>query len=157
MDGGPSETLGRAGNFDSLPGCEESPQAMWGAVVDCAPSPRRRWVPRRSLCWVLVLWPTSRGSSLITALPPDEGVVLADVDSVSDGRSYSQDRGSGHVRVPSDDTRMAPMSDSVLPTDTSFSATALRIDDACALHPFSCISWMRAPFSCISWMRAPFV
>ena len=32
---------------------------------------------------------------------------------------------------------MAPMTDSVLPTNTPFAATALRIDDACALHPFS--------------------
>ena len=69
---------------------------------------------------------TSRGSPSITALPPDEGVVLADVDSVREGRSYSQDHGSGHASSPSDDTRMAPMSDSVLPTDTTFATTALR-------------------------------
>ena len=60
---------------------------------------------------------TSRGSPSITALPPDEGVVLADVDSVRNGRS-------------------TPMTDSVSPTDTPFAAMALRIDDACALHPF---------------------
>ena len=80
---------------------------------------------------------TSRGSPSITALPPDEGVVLADVDFVREGRSYSQDRGSGHASVPSEDTRMAPMTDSVLPTDTTFATTALRIDGACILHPFS--------------------
>ena len=81
---------------------------------------------------------TSRGSPSITALPPDEGVVvLADVDSVSDGRSNSHDRGSGHASAPSDDSRMAPMTDSVFPTDAPFAATALRIDDGCALHPFS--------------------
>ena len=80
---------------------------------------------------------TSRGSPSITALPPDEGVVLADVDSVHEGRSYSQDRGSGHASASSDDTRIAPMTDSVLPTDTPFAVMALRIDDACALHPFS--------------------
>ena len=80
---------------------------------------------------------TSRGSPSITALPPDEGLVLADVDSVREGRSYSQDRGGGHASLPSDDTRMAPMTDSVLPTDTNLATTALRIDGACILHPFS--------------------
>ena len=32
-----SETPGRAGHFDSLPRCEENPQAMWGTVVDRGP------------------------------------------------------------------------------------------------------------------------
>ena len=80
---------------------------------------------------------TSRGLPSITALPPDEGVVLVDVDSVCEGRSNSQDRGSRHASAPSDGTRMAPMMDSMLPTDTPFAATALRIEDACALYPFS--------------------
>ena len=77
---------------------------------------------------------TSRGSPSITALPPDEGVVLEDVDSVREGRSYSQDCGSGHASAPSTDTRMAPRMDSVLPMDTSLATTALRIDGACILH-----------------------
>ena len=34
MDGGHPETPGRAGDLDTLPGCEESPPAEWGAVVD---------------------------------------------------------------------------------------------------------------------------
>ena len=80
---------------------------------------------------------TSRDSPSITGLPPDEGVVLADVDSVRNGRSSSHDRVSGHASAHSDDSRMAPMTDSVSPTDTPFAATALRIDDACVLHPFS--------------------
>ena len=80
---------------------------------------------------------TSRGSPSITALPPDEGVVLADVDSVRNERSTSQGRVSGHASVPSDDFQMASMSDSVSPTDNPFAATTLRIDDACTLHPFS--------------------
>ena len=80
---------------------------------------------------------TSRRSPSITVLPPDEGMVLEDVDSVREGRSYSQDCGSGHLSSPSDDTRMAPMMDSVLPMDTTLATTALRIDGACILHPFS--------------------
>ena len=35
---------------------------------------------------------TSRGSPSITALPPDEGIVLAEMDSVRNGRSTSHDR-----------------------------------------------------------------
>ena len=80
---------------------------------------------------------TSRGSPSITALPPDEGVVLADVDSVRNGRSPSHDRVSGHASETSDDSQLAPMTDSVSPTDTPFATTALRIDNACALHQFS--------------------
>ena len=76
---------------------------------------------------------TSRGSPSIT----DEGVVLADVDSVRNGRSTSHDRVSGHASAPSDESKMTPMMDLVSPTDTPFAATALQIDDACALHPFS--------------------
>ena len=43
----------------------------------------------------------------------------------------------GHASANSDDSQMALATDSVSPTDTPFAATALRIDDACALHPFS--------------------
>ena len=76
---------------------------------------------------------TSQGSPSITALPP----VLADVDSVRNGLSSSHDCVSGHASVTSDDSQMAPMTDSVSPTDTPFAVTALQIDDACALHQFS--------------------
>ena len=87
---------------------------------------------------------TSRGSPSITALPPDEGVVLEHVDSVREGRS--QDRGSGHASAPSDDTRMAPRTDLVLPMDTNLATTALRIDGTCILHPFSVHKLDAGPF-----------
>ena len=80
---------------------------------------------------------TSRGSPSIAALPPDEGVVLADVDSVRNGRSSSHDRVSGHASADSDDSQMAITIDSVSPADTPFAVMALQIDDVCALHPFS--------------------
>ena len=80
---------------------------------------------------------TSRDLPSVTALPPDEGVVLADVDSMHDGRSNSHDSVSGHASAPSDDSRRAPMTDLVSPRENPFAATALKIDDACALHPFS--------------------
>ena len=53
------------------------------------------------------------------------------------GRSSLHDHVSGHVSATSDDSQMAPMTDSVSQTDTPFAATALRIDDTCALHPFT--------------------
>ena len=58
---------------------------------------------------------TSRDSPSVTALPPDEGVVLADVDSMRDGRSISHHIASGHASMPSDDCRRAPLTDSVSP------------------------------------------
>ena len=41
---------------------------------------------------------TSRDSPSVTALPPDEGVELADVDSLRDGRSMSRHSESEHCR-----------------------------------------------------------
>ena len=73
----------------------------------------------------------------IAVLPPDEGVVLADVDSVRNGRSSSHDRVSGHASADSHDSRMAVTADSMSPADTPFAVTALLVDDACVLHPFS--------------------
>ena len=79
---------------------------------------------------------TSRDSPSVTALPPDEGVVLADVDSMRDGRSIAPHSASGHASMPSDDFRRAPLMDSVSPEESPFTAAALRIDDTSALHPF---------------------
>ena len=89
----------------------------------------------------------SRGSPSITALPPDEGIVLADADSVCNGRFTSHDRVSGHASAPSDDSRMAPMTDSVSPTDLLLPR---RLFGSMTLVPytrFPCISWMRVPFA----------
>ena len=43
---------------------------------------------------------TSLDSPWLTALPPDEGVVLADVDSMCDGRSITPHSESGHASMP---------------------------------------------------------
>ena len=80
---------------------------------------------------------TLRDSPSVTALPPDEGVVLADVDSMRDGRSISHHSGSGYASMPSDVCRRAPLTDSVSPEESPFAAVALRIDDTSALHLFS--------------------
>ena len=44
---------------------------------------------------------------------------------------------SGHASAPSNDSRMAPMTESVAPRENPFAATALWIDDTCPLHQFS--------------------
>ena len=58
---------------------------------------------------------TSRDSPSVTPLLPDEVVVLADVDSMHDGRSISHHSARGHASMPSDDCRRAPLTDSVSP------------------------------------------
>ena len=57
---------------------------------------------------------TSRGSPSIAVLPPDEGVVLADVDSVRSGRSAS------NARVSSHGSRMDVTADYVSLADSPF-------------------------------------
>ena len=80
---------------------------------------------------------TSRGSPSVAVLPPDKGVVLADVGSVRSGRSTSEARVSGHTGADSPGSRMdVSEDDSVSPAGTPFATTALQIDEACALHPF---------------------
>ena len=69
-------------------------------------------------------------------MPPDEGVELADVDSLRDGRSMSRHSKSEHASMPSEGGRRASLTDSVVPEASPFAAMA-RIDDTSALHPFS--------------------
>ena len=80
---------------------------------------------------------TSRGSPFIDVLPPDEGVVSADVDSVGGGRSASESRVSSRTIANSPGSRMGVSLDSVSSAGILFAATALRIDEVCVLHPLS--------------------
>ena len=52
---------------------------------------------------------TSRDSPSVTALPPDEGVELADVDSAQDEQSMSRHRGSIHAGTRSEGGRSSPL------------------------------------------------
>ena len=79
---------------------------------------------------------TSRDSPSVTALPPDEGVELADVDSVRNGRSMSWHSESKHTSMPSEGGRRSPLTDSVVPEAIPFATTAIRMDDSSTLHPF---------------------
>ena len=78
---------------------------------------------------------TSQGSPSIDSLPPDEGVVLADVDSAGvHSTSGSQVSGRSRMNVGS---RMGVSSSSVFSAGLPFSASILRIDGSCVLHPFT--------------------
>ena len=79
---------------------------------------------------------TSQGSPSVDVLPPDEGVVLADVDSVG-MRSTSGSQVSGRSLMEVDGSRMGVSSSSVSLSGIPFSASILRIDGSCVLHPFS--------------------
>ena len=78
---------------------------------------------------------TSQGSPSVDVLPPDEGVVLADVDSAG-VQSASGSQVSGRSRMYIDGSRMGVSSSSVSSAVIPFSASILWIDGSCVLHPF---------------------
>ena len=77
---------------------------------------------------------TSRDSPSVTALPPDEGVALADVDSAQDEQSMSRHRGSIHTSTPSEGGRSSPLTGSVGPPAIPFATSAITIDDTSVFH-----------------------
>ena len=77
---------------------------------------------------------TSRDSPSVTALPPDEGVEFADVDSLLDGRSMSHHSNSEHASMPSEGGQRASLTDSVVSEASPFATMGLRIDDISSLH-----------------------
>ena len=90
---------------------------------------------------------TSQGSPSIDVLSPSEGLFLADVDSAG-VNSESGSQGSDRSRRTVDSSRMGVSSNSVYSAGFPLSASILRIDGACVLHPFGCghTNWMWAPF-----------
>ena len=79
---------------------------------------------------------TSRDLPSVTALPADEGVELADVDSAQDEWSLSQHRESIHDGTPSEDGRSSPLTGLAGVPAIPFATSAIRIDDTSLLHPF---------------------
>ena len=73
---------------------------------------------------------TSQGSPSIDVLPPDERVVLADVDSAG-VHSASGSQVSDRSRMNIDGSRMGVSSSSVFSADLPFSAYIIRIDGSC--------------------------
>ena len=78
---------------------------------------------------------TSRDSPSVTALPPDEGVELADVDSAQDERSLSRHRQSVHDGTPSEDGRSSPLIGSAGTPAMPFATSAIRILVFCIRFP----------------------
>ena len=74
------------------------------------------------------------GASTVTALPPDEGVALVDVDSAQDEQSMSRHRGSIHTSTPSEGGRSSPLTGSVGPPAIPFATSAITIDDTSVFH-----------------------
>ena len=100
-------------------------------------TPRPAGAPTIPMLGASTVAHTSRGSHSIDVLPPDEGIVLADVDSVGGGRSGSESRASSRTMANCAGSRIGVSSDSVSSAGILFAATALRIDEVCVLHPFS--------------------
>ena len=80
---------------------------------------------------------TSQGSTSVDGLPPDEGVVLADVDSVGCTRSLSGSRTACPNMSDVDGSGMDVSSSSLTSAVVPFSSTVIRVDVSCVLHPFS--------------------
>ena len=80
---------------------------------------------------------TSQGFPAIDVLPPDEGVVLADVDFAG-VHSASGSQVSNRSQMNVDGSRMGVSSSSVFSAGLPFPAYILRwIDGWCVLHPFT--------------------
>ena len=74
---------------------------------------------------------TSQGSPSVAVLPPDEGAILADVDSVGSAGSLSGSR-ADCPNASVVDVSSASLSSAVVP----FSQTVLQVNVPCDLHPF---------------------
>ena len=79
---------------------------------------------------------TSRDSPSVTALPPDEGVEMADVDSEWNEQSMLQYRGSIRTSTHSEGGRSSLRTGSADPPAILFASPVVRIDDTSVLHPY---------------------
>ena len=79
---------------------------------------------------------TSRDSPSVTALPPDEGVEMADVDSEHNEQSMLRYRGSIQTGTRSEGARSSLRTGSAGPPAILFASPVVRIDDTSVLHPY---------------------
>ena len=79
---------------------------------------------------------TSRDSPSVTALPPDEGVEMADVDSEQNEQSMLWYRGSIRTNTRSDGDQSSLRSGSANQPAILFTPPVVRIDDTSVLHPY---------------------
>ena len=102
-----------------------------GGLVSWIEAPRPMGAPTIPVLGTSTMARTSQGSSSVAVLPPDEGAVLADVDSVGSAGCLSGSR-ADCLNASGMDVSSASRSSAVVP----FSQTVLRIDVSCDLHPF---------------------
>ena len=88
---------------------------------------------------------TSQGSPSVDVLPPDEGVVLADVDSAG-VQSASGSQESGQSRMDVDGSRMGVSSSSVSSAGIPFSPLYFGLMGPVSYTHLLDINWMRALF-----------
>ena len=79
---------------------------------------------------------TSIDSPSVTALPPDEGVEMADVDFEQNEQSMLRYRGSILTGTRSEGGRSSLRTGSAGPPEILFASPVVRIDDTSILHPY---------------------
>ena len=111
-------------------------------------APRPEGAPTIPVLGASTMAHTSQGSPSVAVLPPDEGVVLADVDSVGRTGSLLGSRAD------------CPNGSGMDVSLTSLTSAVIRVDVSCVLHPFSVhkldagpIQLVRLPMpSTIGWL-----
>ena len=112
------------------------------------PSRMRSWIttppplsaPTVPLLGASTVAPTSQGSPSVDVLPPDEGVVLADVQYASGSQMSGRSRMDLMIHGWVCRRALSPRRASF------FSASILRIDGSCVLHPFTLHKLDAGPF-----------
>ena len=100
-------------------------------------APRPEGAPRIPMLGTSTVAHTSQGSPSMDVLPPDEGVVLADVDFVGCMRSLSGPRAVCPNMTDVDGSGMGVLSGSLTSAVVPFSSTVIWVDVSCVLPPFS--------------------
>ena len=100
-------------------------------MVSWTEAARPKGVPTIPVSGARMMGRTSQGSLSVAVLPPDEGAVLADVDSVRSAGSLSGSQ-SDRPDASGMDVSSAALSSAVAP----ISRTILLVDVSCNLHPF---------------------
>ena len=132
------------GGHPEISGRSHSPRSLCDVKKVPQPSGVRSWIttplpvsaPPVPVLGASTVTHTSQGSPSIDVLPPNEGVVLADVDSAG-VNSESGSQGYDRSRRTVNSLRMGVSSNSIHSAGHSFSASILRIDGSCVLHPFT--------------------
>ena len=100
-------------------------------------APRLEGTPTIPVLGASTMARTSQGPPSVDVLPPDEGVVLADVYSVGRTGSLSGSRAACPNISDMDGSGMDVSLTSRTSAVVPFSSTVIRVDVSCALHPLS--------------------